>query len=86
MRLLLSNDDGFDAPGLQSLVGAMGVENEVWVSAPAAQCSAQSHAFGLGQKIKVVHRGDRQVAVGGSPADAVYYGLHGLLKGVRTTE
>jgi 5'-nucleotidase len=79
MKLLLSNDDGFDAPGLQCLIGSLEEKHKVWVSAPQEQRSAQSHAITLGQPVRVTKRGFGQVSVDGTPADSVYYGLHRLM-------
>lgn len=79
MKLLLSNDDGIDAPGITALFGVLQEGRDLWVSAPAGQCSAQSHAFSLGKTLRVDHRSPTRVAVAGTPADAVYFGLYGLL-------
>lgn len=79
MKLLLSNDDGIIAPGLRTLMQALQYEHDVWVSAPDGQCSAQSHLFSLGRPLKVHKKGKQEVSVEGSPADSVYYGLHGLM-------
>lgn len=78
VRLLLSNDDGIDARGLTVLTAAL-VDHEVWVVAPDGQRSAQSHAITLHAPLRVQERGARRLAVSGTPADAVYVGLHGWL-------
>ena len=43
MRILVVNDDGIKAPGIKRLVQMAAGLGEVWVVAPAAQCSAMSH-------------------------------------------
>jgi 5'-nucleotidase len=46
-RVLVSNDDGIDAPGLRALVLALSKEADVFVCAPSEERSAQSHAVSL---------------------------------------
>jgi 5'-nucleotidase len=80
VRLLLANDDGFDAPGLQALAASFEAEgHEVWVVAPASEQSARSHALTLQSPLRALPRGERRFAVDGTPADCVYLALHGLL-------
>lgn len=78
MRILLSNDDGFDAPGLQELARALEGEHELTVVAPAYEQSAKSHAFSMHEPLRVQQRGPGRYAVHGTPADCVYIGLHAL--------
>lgn len=79
MRLLLSNDDGFDAEGLQAL--AAGLENDATLSivAPANEQSAKSHALTMHRPLRVRQAAPDRWAVAGTPADCVYLALHGLL-------
>ncbi len=53
IRVLVSNDDGIAAPGIVALVSALGATElcDVYVSAPAQERSASSHAITLGQHI-----------------------------------
>ena len=53
MRILLSNDDGIKAPGIESLVRALYKEHEVIVSAPMQQQSGMSNALTIGKPIEV---------------------------------
>ena len=75
MQLLLSNDDGINAPGLAALSGGLAELAECWVVAPAHENSAGSHALSLHRPLRVHPRGERRFAVDGSPADCVYLGL-----------
>lgn len=52
-KILVSNDDGIAAPGIIALVSALGSTGlcDVYVSAPAQERSASSHAITLGQHI-----------------------------------
>ena len=79
MRILLSNDDGIDAPGLLALEQALEFLGEVWTVAPATQQSAKSHALSMHKPLRVESRGDRRFAVAGTPADSVYVAVHELL-------
>ena len=82
MRFLITNDDGFDAPGLAALYSALVELGEVDVVAPAVCYSAKGHAVTTRDAIRVDHRtlapfGKIHVAHA-SPADCVRVGLKGL--------
>jgi len=81
MRILLSNDDGIDAPGLKALEKHLATLGEVWVVAPEAQQSAKSHALTMHKSIRISQRGERRFAVGGTPVDSVYVARHRILPG-----
>jgi len=78
MRILLSNDDGFDSEGLKSLRNQLEKIGEVWTVAPLHEQSAQSHAFTLRKKLRFNNRSERIFTVDGTPADCVYVGLNHL--------
>jgi 5'-nucleotidase len=81
LRVLLTNDDGIEAPGLAALGAAFaaiaGVE--VWVAAPRTERSTCSHGMTLGRPVFVREAGPRRYAVDGLPADCVYLALFGLM-------
>lgn len=79
MRILLSNDDGIEAPGILALERELSAFGEVWTVAPATQQSAKSHALSMHKPLRVESRGERRFAVAGTPADSVYVGYHKLL-------
>ncbi|MCB9676841.1 MAG: 5'/3'-nucleotidase SurE [Alphaproteobacteria bacterium] len=79
MNLLITNDDGVDAPGIDALVDALSDLAEVWVVAPEREQSAQSHAFTLHKPLRVSRRSERRIALSGTPADCAYAGIHGLV-------
>lgn len=81
MRILVSNDDGFDAPGIRALAEAAADLGEVWVVAPTTEQSAQSHSLTLRAPLRAHWRGERRWAVDGTPADCIYLALHGLMDG-----
>lgn len=80
-RILITNDDGIDSPGIAALVDVLGADAEVVVVAPAGNRSASSHATEtLRDPIRVRRwtRPDGQPggwAVSGAPADAARFGL-----------
>jgi 5'-nucleotidase len=81
MRLLLTNDDGIDADGIQALVDALSSDHEVWVVAPETEKSGGSHSITLWDALRVRPRGDRRFACRGTPVDCVMAGVLGLVEG-----
>ncbi len=79
-RILLTNDDGIDAPGLAVLEAAAAeLAAEVWVVAPEHDQSGQSHAISLHHPIRAAPRGPRRFAVTGTPGDCAVMGIRHLL-------
>lgn len=79
MRLLLTNDDGIDAPGLQALVTAAASLGEVVVVAPAEAQSGCGHRVTTQAPIRVTQHRPGWFAVTGTPADCVRVALHHLV-------
>lgn len=83
MRILLTNDDGVHAPGLWALHAALGDGHEVAVVAPDRERSAIGHAITLTRPLRAVpvtvNGGRQAVAVDGTPADCVKFGLFEVL-------
>ena len=79
MKILISNDDGYQAPGLLALFNALKGIAEVEVIAPEHNNSAKSNALTLNAPL-YVHRGANGFRyVNGTPADCVHIALSGLL-------
>ncbi len=79
MRILLSNDDGYQAPGIVALARALSAFADVEVVAPEHNNSAKSNALTLNAPL-YVHRAAPGVRyVNGTPADCVHIALTGLL-------
>lgn len=76
MRILVSNDDGIDAPGLRALVDALSDIAEVWICAPDRERSAVSHAISLHTPLRAERRGEREFSCDGTPTDCVYLALN----------
>ncbi|MEL7091654.1 MAG: 5'/3'-nucleotidase SurE, partial [Pseudomonadota bacterium] len=82
MRILITNDDGISAPGLQVLEEiAATLSDDLWVVAPAFEQSGVGHCISYARPFMIQQIGDRRVAVEGSPADCVLTGLHEVLPG-----
>ncbi|KVC26984.1 5'/3'-nucleotidase SurE [Burkholderia pseudomultivorans] len=83
-RVLLTNDDGFDAPGLRILEQvAAQLAREVWIVAPAEDQSGTSHSLSLHEPLRVHHKGERRFAVRGTPGDCVAIAVSHLMKDAR---
>ncbi len=79
-RVLLTNDDGVEAPGLEILERiASVIAEEVWVVAPERDQSGTAHSITLHEPIRVRQLADRRFAVGGTPSDAVIMACHHLM-------
>lgn len=85
MRILITNDDGINAPGLITLETIAkeiaGPEGEVWVVAPAFEQSGVAHCITYSHPTLISELGPRRWAAEGSPADCVMAGLHDILPG-----
>ena len=79
MRLLLTNDDGILAQGLECLRAAAEPLGEVTVVAPDREQSATSHSLTLHHPLRPVRRGERRWQVDGTPTDCVMLALEALM-------
>lgn len=81
MRILITNDDGVDAPGIAIMADiAAALSDDVWIVAPDGNQSGAGHRFTLGRELSLDQRGPRRFAViGGSPADCVVAGMTHVL-------
>lgn len=75
MRILLTNDDGYDQPGLIELENLLRDNHEIWVVAPLNHCSGTSHALGLYSSMELREEGFRKWALEGTPTDCVKVAL-----------
>ena len=81
MRILLTNDDGYYAPGLKVLEEiAARLSDDIWVVAPAEEQSGAGHSLTLTRPIRVRKHGDRRFAVAGTPTDAVMMALARIMQ------
>src|SRR6056297_2503487 len=79
MRILLTNDDGINAPGLKALEkiawDLAGASGEVWVVAPAFEQSGVAHCISYTHPMMISKMGNHRFAAEGSPADCVMAAL-----------
>ncbi|MDA5094368.1 5'/3'-nucleotidase SurE [Aliiroseovarius sp. KMU-50] len=83
MRILITNDDGINAPGLK-VAEAIAAEiagpgGEVWTVAPAFEQSGVGHCISYTHPFMVAQQDERRFAAEGSPADCVLTALHHVL-------
>src|SRR5262252_5738996 len=72
MRILLTNDDGVNADGLEVLEKiARTLSDDVWVVAPETDQSGVSHSLSLNDPLRMRELGPRHFAVKGTPTDCV---------------
>ena len=82
MRILLTNDDGIHAPGLDVLEKiARQFSDDVWIVAPAEEQSGAGHSLTLSRPVRLRQHGERRFAVSGTPTDAVMMALRKVLPG-----
>lgn len=79
MRLLLSNDDGILARGLETLEKAATPLGDVWVVAPDREQSATSHSLTLHHPLRPVQLGPQRWQIDGTPTDCVMVAIEALL-------
>jgi 5'-nucleotidase len=79
MRILLTNDDGVHAPGLEVLEAiANELSDDVWVCAPSEENSGAGHSLTLHMPVRLVQHGEKRFSVTGTPTDAVNLALRKL--------
>lgn len=79
MKILVSNDDGYLATGINALSTALEQIADVVVVAPDRNRSAASNSLTLNDPLRVSRTGDRRYSVNGTPSDCVHLALTGFL-------
>ena len=79
MRILVSNDDGYQACGIIRLASALGEMAEVIVVAPDQDRSGASNSLTLRRPLYVTHHENGVYSVEGTPTDCVHLAITGLL-------
>jgi 5'-nucleotidase len=83
-RILLTNDDGIDAPGLAVLEQvARQLTDDVWVCAPSSEQSGASHSLTMHRPLRLKELGSQRYTVDGTPTDCVLVALNHLFKDER---
>ncbi|MEP4475931.1 MAG: 5'/3'-nucleotidase SurE, partial [Lentilitoribacter sp.] len=80
MRILITNDDGINAEGLEVLRrAALQFSDDVWIVAPETNQSGVSHALSLTQPLRVREVEDKVFAVNGTPTDCVIIAVRQIM-------
>lgn len=72
MKILVSNDDGYQSPGLIVLADALRTLGEVRVVAPERDYSGASHSLTLKRPLRIRHQPNGFIQVDGTPTDCVF--------------
>lgn len=81
-RILVTNDDGINAPGLAVMERiARGFTDDVWVVAPDFEKSGASRSVSLGEPVRIQERGEKRFALlRGTPTDCVAMALEHVMR------
>ena len=80
MKILVSNDDGYLATGINALSAALEQIADVVVVAPDRNRSAASNSLTLHDPLRISKTGDKRYRVNGTPSDCVHLALTGFLE------
>ena len=83
MRILITNDDGFNAAGIKSLKKialAMSTEDNVFIVAPAVNQSAKSRSVSYKTAFDILKKNNNEYVIEGTPTDCVIFALDHLMK------
>jgi len=80
VHILVSNDDGYRAPGIAVLANALSVEYEISIVAPERNCSGASNSLTLERGLRACQIAENSFYVDGTPTDTVHLAVTGLLK------
>lgn len=80
-RILLSNDDGIFAPGLEVLERiARQISDDIWVVAPTMERSGAGHSLTIHEPLRPLKQNDRRYAISGTPTDCVMVAINHIMK------
>ncbi len=81
MRILITNDDGIHAPGLEACETiARTLSDDIWIVAPETDQSGVAHSLSLNDPLRLREVGDRHYAVQGTPTDCVIMGVRHIMQ------
>ena len=82
MRILLTNDDGINAPGLYVLEKiAAKLSDDIWICAPTEEQSGAGHSLSLTRPVRLRKHAEKRFSVSGTPTDSVTLALRKVLPG-----
>lgn len=80
-RILVTNDDGIHAPGLEALIEiASELSSDIWVVAPEVNQSGAAHSLSLSRPLRMREVSEFRFALEGTPSDCVLFAVKHLLK------
>jgi 5'-nucleotidase len=79
MKILLTNDDGINAKGINALFDLLSAVHDVYMIAPASERSACSNAITMRDSLILKKHDSRHFSVTGYPADCTNIGIHGVV-------
>ncbi len=80
-RILLSNDDGIFAPGLEVLERiARQISDDIWVVAPTMERSGAGHSLTIHEPLRPLKQHDRRYAISGTPTDCVMVAINHIMQ------
>lgn len=82
MKILITNDDGYKADGINALYDALAPHHDVYECAPLNQKSASGHSISLFKKMELLEFGPNRFAVDGTPADTVKVAIFGVFQDI----
>jgi 5'-nucleotidase len=81
MVIVVTNDDGINAPGIRALADALAPMGRVVVAAPDRERSAASHSLTLHHPLRMEEVSTDRFAVDGTPTDCIHLAVHTILEG-----
>jgi 5'-nucleotidase len=83
MRILVTNDDGIHAPGLEAMEAiARAISEDVWIVAPDEERSGAGHSLTLSTPLRFRKIADRRFEVSGTPTDCVIMAVRKIMPGL----
>ncbi len=79
MKILLTNDDGYGAEGIETLRSVLSSEHQVYIFAPEGNRSGSSGSLVMSKKLSLTKRGENAWSLDGSPVDCVISALRSSL-------
>ena len=83
MRILITNDDGFNADGIKSLKKIaleMSTNENIFVVAPSENQSAKSRSITYKKDFQIIKKSNNEFSVDGTPTDCIIFALEHLMK------
>lgn len=80
MKLMISNDDGFHAQGIQTMICALKEDHQLFVVAPDRDRSGASNSLTLDRPLHPVYQQEHEISLNGTPTDCVHLGIHKFYK------